>query len=174
MKTLLTCFLLLTLSLHTLYAANSENDVKVAIIGKLSKFITWTNNENSKHFKITVFGDTVLKESLYEKYNGYKLNAKKVIVVEADSIDEIGDSDILYVGKVSHDEQYAFINYSKKNSILTISEEKGFAQRGGIIQFYFISQKLKLKINHETSIESDLKISAALLSIATIVQGKPQ
>ncbi|PHQ92784.1 MAG: hypothetical protein COB42_00130 [Sulfurimonas sp.] len=165
-------FFFLFLSFSTLNAASSQDDVKVAIIGKLSNFITWKSPSNNQNFIITVVGDKAFKKHLYTKYNEKNINSKKVLVLYVDSIDDLRPSDILYTGKLSQTEQYKFINYSKKNSILSISEAYGFAQRGGIIQLYFVSQNLKFKINHKASIQSNLKINAALLSIATIVKGK--
>ena len=174
MKIFTILLLLLVLSLNSLYAASSQDDVKVAIIGKLSKFIKWNTNSNNQNFIITVLGDDTFKELLDKKYNGLQINSKNVVVTQLQSIDKLKEADILYIGDIAHEEQYKFIQHSKNNSILSISQEKGFAQRGGVIQLYFVSQKLKLKINHQSSLESNLKINAALLSIATIVKSEPQ
>ena len=162
----------LFLSFNTLYGASSQDDVKAAIIGKFSDFIQWKSPSNSKNFIITVVGDKVFQELLVIKYNKQDIHAKKVLVFHTDSMDEVKASDILYTGNISQNEQYKLISYAKKNSILSISEAYGFAKRGGIIQLYFVSQKLKFKINYEASLESNLKINAALLSIATIVKGE--
>lgn len=174
MKVYKILLLLLFLSFSSLYAASSQEDVKVAIIGKLSNFITWNNTGNSDEFVIAVLADKEFKELLEAKYDGNSINTKKVVVKYIDSIDEINKPTILYIGDLPHMEQYRVIKHAKENSILSISQESGFAQRGGVIQLYFVAQKIKLKINHEASIESNLKISAALLSIATIVKGETE
>lgn len=171
MKTFISV-LISILFLNTLYAASSQDDIKVAIVGKLSKFIKWQKNQNQNNFIISVYGDEPFRELLFEKYRGRTINTKNVLVTSISSLEDIQQPDILYIGNIGHDEQYSFIDHAKKNSILSISQEKGFAQRGGIVQLYFVSEKLKLKINHEASLESNLKINAALLSISTIVKGE--
>lgn len=87
-------------------------------------------------------------------------------------MEEINSSDLLYIGKVPQEIQYQLIEYAQSNNLLTISEESGFAQRGGIVQLYFVSLKIRFKINLNAAKKSNLKISSSLLSISTIVKGE--
>ena len=172
MKTFVLFIIVLLFCSSLLHGASSQDDVKVAIIGKLSHFITWNKKSNKEKFIITVYSDESLKDLLAVKYINKTMNTKEVVVKHITDINDIGSTDILYVGNLAQEEQYKLIAYAKNNSILSVSEVKGFAQRGGVIQIYFVSQKLKLKINHQSSLDSNLKISSALLSIATIVKGE--
>ena len=51
---------------------------------------------------------------------------------------------------------YLIVTYEK--NILTISDLRGFAQKGGIIQIYSMSQKLKLNINLQKAQKENIKI----------------
>jgi hypothetical protein len=68
----------------------------------------------------------------------------------------------------------AAIEYAQKNSILTISESKGFAESGGIIQLNFVNQKTQIKINYDAAVKSNIKIDASLLNVATVLKGGKQ
>lgn len=54
--------------------------------------------------------------------------------------------------------------------VLTVSETRGFAQRGGIINFYLEGNKVRFEINPVTAQRDRLKISAQLLNLGKIVE----
>ncbi len=66
------------------------------------------------------------------------------------------------------------LNKTKDRNILTISDTRGFAQRGGILQLYFVSQKLKLKVNTHSAKLQNIKIKPTLLRIASVVKEEKQ
>ena len=125
--------LLLCISPLSLNAANSENEIKAAVLGKLSHFVKYKSQINSDEFIITVFQDATFAKLLKEKYNNKSINHKNVLVKNAHTPKELSSPDLLYIGKVPQEVQYQLIKYAQSNNLLTISEESGFAQRGGII-----------------------------------------
>jgi hypothetical protein len=167
-------FLILLLFIFPLSinAANSENEIKAAVLGKLSHFVKHKSQINNDEFIITVFQDETFAKLLKEKYNNKQINHKNVLVKNVQAMEEINSSDLLYIGKVPQEIQYQLIEYAQSNNLLTISEESGFAQRGGIVQLYFVSLKIRFKINLNAAKKSNLKISSSLLSISTIVKGE--
>lgn len=167
LKLLIVTFLLLS----TLHATSSEDELKAVVVGKFSHFIKWMDEDNYKYFVITVFKNHSFDTYLDTIYEHKRIHKKPIKIRYVDNIEEVGFTHILYVTKHSQEEQKAILDYAQENSILTISENSGFAQRGGVIQLYFISQKIHLKINNEVAKKSNLKISSSLLSIAKIVKG---
>jgi hypothetical protein len=59
------------------------------------------------------------------------------------------------------------------SSVLTIGETKGFAQRGGIINFTIEKNKLHFEINLDAAKQTPLTISSKVLAIAKIVRDAP-
>ncbi len=157
--------------LSNLYGASSEDELKAVVIGKVSHFIKWKKEDTSKEFIITVFQNHAFDSHLDILYKDKKIHNKPVKINYVENIQEIEFTHILYVTKHSQKDQEAIIKHTQKNSIVTISENKGFAQRGGVIQLYFVSQKIRLKINNEVTDTPNFKISSRLLSIAKIVKG---
>ena len=53
-----------------------------------------------------------------------------------------------------------------------MGETEGFAQRGGVINFTKVGDKIRFEINPEAAKRAQLKISSRLLRIATLVEGE--
>jgi hypothetical protein len=58
-------------------------------------------------------------------------------------------------------------------NILTVGEFQGFATRGGAINFYIESNKVRFEINLAAAQHEGLKISSQLLSLGKIVESEP-
>jgi hypothetical protein len=56
-------------------------------------------------------------------------------------------------------------------NVLTVSDERGFAQQGVGINFYTEEDKVRFEINQDAVNRSGLRISSKLLSLAKIVRG---
>jgi len=163
-KLLLITFILST----TLQASKSENTLKAMIVGKVSKYISWQDNSHD-NFVITVLKDP-FDGKLKDMYSGKKIKSKNVKVVYIDTIDELGFTNILYIPTSEASELQNILQKIKNKNILTVSDIRGFAEKKGAMQLYFVSQKIKLKINLDISRENDLKIKSSLLRIATVIK----
>ncbi len=164
-KYIFSLFLFVTTLLH---AYESEDRLKVVIAGKVAKYIV-SQEKTSANFIITVYKNPYGK--LFEEvYKDKKIKSKPVLIKYIDTINDLQESDILYIPKVGANELLDILQKVKKRDILTISDTRGFAKKGGIIQLYFVSQKLKLKINPYRASLQNMKIKPTLLRIATVVK----
>ena len=164
-KFILIFFLLFT----SLNGYESEDKLKVVIIAKVAKFIRWEDKNNEK-FIITVLNNPYGK--LFEKtLSGKKVRNKMIEIKYIDNIKNLSETNILYI-PISNSKSLAMIlDKTKGKNILTISDIRGFADKNGIMQIYFASQKVKLRINLSTAKEDRLKISSSLLRIADVIRG---
>lgn len=152
-----------------LVAAESESSLQAQIIGKVVKFITW-ENESSDSFIITVLNNP-FGDELDKHYKNSKIKGKKVDIRYIKSLNELGNTDLLYVSNVSSSELESVINRAKNKNILTMSDVRGFAEKDGVIQVTFVAQKPKLKINLARAKEENLQIKSSLLQIAEVIKG---
>ncbi len=159
-------FLLLTLSLN---AYETEDKLKVIIVGKIAKHIVCSEN-NFDTFTITVLNDPF--EGLFDKiYLNRRIKSKPVKIVYIDKISDLNSTNILYIPQVSHSQLSKILKETENQDILTISDNRGFASKGGVIQLYFVSQKLKLKINTSSAKKKNIQIAPILLRISNVVKG---
>ena len=80
-------------------------------------------------------------------------------------------TNVLYIPKVSTTELKKILKKIKNKNILTISDMRTFASRGGMIQILFYSQLAKLKINLKSAQQEKLQIRASLLQISDVIKG---
>lgn len=169
-RALLLIIIVLTIgAANTAYAYESEDKIKAVLIGKLAKYIKWEDKKKSSSFIITILNNPY--NDLFDKiYNNKKIHGKAVQIRYLDDIDALEDSDVLYISDRDTESLSQILALTSDKNILTISDMRGFAERKGVVQIYFTSQKAKLKINVDAAKEQNLKIKSSLLNIADIVK----
>lgn len=156
------------------YSANNELALQAVFLGRFAKFIEWPD-KNKEIFIITLIDENPFGKLLDDLYRDKKIHNKLIEIHYVTRIDEIIETDILFITLDNPQERQKAIDYAQKRSILTISEHRGFAQRGGIIQLNFVMQKTQLKINYDSALKSRIKISSPLLAIAhQVIKGEIQ
>jgi len=162
-------FFLLFIITLTLHASLSEDKLKVMIIGRVAKYIVWPQEQTAKNFCITILDNpfSTLPDTLYKNK---KINNKPVVISYIDDIKEIKRSDILYIPKSQTSQLQTILSYIKNKGIFTISDIKGFAEKKGMLQLYFVSRKIKLKINLDAVKKEHLNIRSTLLRIAKVIK----
>ncbi len=163
-------YFFLLLLIHTsLFAYENEDRVICALTSKVAKF---TKNNNSKLNPYTI---TVLHNKFgtlfTDIFKNVTINGKDVKILYIEDIKNLQKTNILFVFTTHINELNQIFSSIKDKNILTISNMRGFAQRGGMVQIYSQNQKLKIKINLKKVNEEDIYIHSALLRIASIVQG---
>lgn len=79
---------------------------------------------------------------------------------------------VLFLPEVEGLDADAVLANIRDYSILTIGEERGFLERGGIIRFAIVNGRVQFEINNSAARRARLIISAKLLRLATRVFGK--
>jgi hypothetical protein len=104
----------------------------------------------------TLAGKTAQGRSLLVKRLGASLeDALRCHIVFVGSSERGAIGDLLKVTRGSH--------------VLTVAETEGFAQRGGMVNFLILENKVRFKVNHLSAKSSGLHISARLLQLAANV-----
>ncbi len=151
----------------------SEQDkVIAALIFKLTRFVSWpeTQADNiTDSFKICLLGNARLVGAIRQLENR-KIKEKSVVInfyLQSSAIDK--DCRILFIA----DEKQPFLNEIfdnlKGQSILTLSDMNGFAERGGMIEFKQQNSRVGFVINLRSARKAGLSIASQLLKLATIV-----
>ena len=152
------------------WASQEENKLLAVFLGRFASYIE-VQDRTSGQFVITVIDENPFGTLLDDLYRGKSIAGKPVVIRYATKIEEVGQSDILFITLVNPRSRQEAIDYGIKKSILTISTALGFAERGGIIQLDFLQQHPRIKINHGSAVKSNIKIGAPLLSLATVIRG---
>lgn len=152
------------------WASDEERKLEAVFLGRFANYIEWPVNARPT-FMITLIDENPFGELLDDLYADKRIHGKPIEVRYVTKIEDIGQTDLLFITLDTVKTRQAAIDYAQQRSILTICEAKGFAERGGIIQLNFVDQKTRIKINHDAAVKSNIKIGAPLLSIATVISG---
>lgn len=158
------------LSINSLFAYQSEESLKITVIGKIAKYVSWPNETSS--FTITIL-DNPFGKKINIAYKDKKIGGKKIKIVSINDIKDLPqDTKILYIPKKDSYKLTTILQSISGKNILTISDIRGFAQKKGILQVYFLSRKLRLKINLDIAKKNNLQIRSVLLRIAKVLKDK--
>ncbi len=151
-------------------ASQEENRLMAVFFGRFASYIELPDR-SSKHFVITVIDENPFGNLLDDLYAGKLVAGKPVVIRYVTRVEDVGQSDMLFITLVNPRARQDAIDYGAKHSILTISTASGFAERGGIIQLDFLQQHTRIKINHGAAVKSNIRIGAPLLALASVIRG---
>lgn len=151
------------------YANDVEIELTAVFVGRFASYVEWSRSEHP-HFVITVLGENSFGSKLDQLYRNKKIKDKPVKVRYADTLNQVGITDILFINLHTASDRLSAVQFARQYGILSISTARGFADNGGIIQLNIVEQKAQIKINHTAALDSGLKIGAPLLSIATVLR----
>jgi hypothetical protein len=145
-----------------------EYEVKMGFIYNFARFVTWPKeafNDSDDTLNFCFFSDHPAAGVLF-KLNGQTVQNRKVTVRKIESDVIKGTCQILFFG--TDDETFirrALATIRGKH-ILSIGEVNGFAQMGGVINFFNQNNRLRFEINRDATKRENLKFSAQLLQAA--------
>lgn len=160
----------------------SEYFVKAVYLYNFIKFVQWPGEyapANNASINVCVVGKDPFGEDLsaVEKASTDKL---KLVIKRGVSDSEMKSCHLLFISTSEEARLDSIIGQIQGRPVLTVSEIKNFASRGGVIGFVniekniglFTKDKLKLEINTKSASNAHLKIDANLLEIALNVIDK--
>jgi len=104
-------------------------------------------DDTNEPFVIAVIGKTELTESLQLVYSQQEINNKRVIIKEIKELYEIQEAHILFISESEKKNLPKILDVVKLLPILTVSETKGFAEKGVLINFFEDNKRLCFEIN---------------------------
>lgn len=148
-----------------------EYEVKAAYLYNFAKYVDWPAaalpNENTT-LNFCIIGNSPMNPVI-QSLAGKSVKNRKVSIREITQIEDLGGCNILFVNTAMKAQLHRILSSTVTRSILTVSDDRGFATAGGIIELMPVSEKIRFQINHRSARQSNLKISSRLLNLATTV-----
>lgn len=163
----LTSFLFV-LSMNVHAEVTKEDRVKAAIIFKLTKFITWPDKKKS--LTLCVVGSGSINSEIQKINRKFSMGRRLTVThkMASASMDKL--CDLVYIHNSDNQDISQVLSKLKNSSVLTISDSKQFANKGGMIELYRSGSRIKFAINRNSAENSKLAISSQLLNLAKIVE----
>ncbi len=172
MLTLLVCFALLgpvdpsTALARLRYCG--EYQVKAAFLFNFANFVEWPDEafpKGGRNFVICVIGGDPFGGAL-DSLKGKTLKGRIVIVRYCFEAAEARGSQVLFVGKSERGNINHIVKALKGSPVLTVADQDGFCQAGGMINMVNERNRVGFEINVSAARRAGLQISSHLLKLA--------
>ncbi|MDL1963891.1 MAG: YfiR family protein [Deltaproteobacteria bacterium] len=148
--------------------------IKAIFLERFTRFVEWPPeaaiNDKLQPFIIAVIGKNPFGTKLDTIYSTRKIRDKKVKIIYICNVNELVGCHLLFVSESEKNEFYKIISLTRDKPILTIGDAKGFAENGGLMNFYTLDNLIRFEVNEKAIRESGLSMSYLLLKAARIVK----
>ncbi len=159
-------------SLRGQVSSPSEAQIKAAFLYNFAKFVEWPPEAFAEPISpiiIGVAGDESFEDILDHIVNDKMVQGRKLLVKRWKRNQSSHLYHILFIGAPESNALAEILQNIKGESVLTVGETDGFAQRGGVINFILSDNKVRFEINRKSAETVGLKISSKLLALAKTV-----
>jgi hypothetical protein len=154
----------------------AEYTVKATYLYNFSRFVQWPSDAVAKHesFQICVFGEDPFGSVLDTILSGEAIKGKPVVARRVMKLQDAADCPVLFISSSEDSRLKEILVGLDKSGVLTVSDIPSFAQRGGIIQFVVVANKVRFEVNLSNAQDAGLTLSSDLLKVAVAVRKSPQ
>jgi hypothetical protein len=153
----------------------TEVGLKGAFLFNFARFTEWPADSLPADSTVSacVFGDRAVGDAFARQVKGKQLGGRTVNVTIVDSDSPLPACHLLYVSGISSARLGAIVSSVRESPVLTVSDAEEFTKRGGIIQFFVESGKMRFRINTRSAKRARLLLSSRLLALAEVVDEEP-
>lgn len=153
--------------------AVSEYQVKALFIYNFAKFIEWPPETfSNSHDPITVCiaGQDPFGSEIDQAVKGKTVNSRELVIKRIGKSDDTKGCQVLFVGSIEKKHIKSLLSSVGTSNVLSVGENDGFPDMGGVIGFAMEGNKVRFDVNLEAANRAHLKISSKLLSLARSVK----
>ena len=155
----------------------AEYAVKATYLYNFSRFVQWPADANAakgESFPICVFGEDPFGPVLDSILGGESIKGRPVVVKRVLKLQDSMECRVLYISSSEDNRLKEILAGLDKTSVLTVSDIPQFSQRGGIIQFVNVANKVRFEVNLSSAQDAGLILSSDLLKVAVTVRKSSQ
>ena len=148
-----------------------EYQVKAAYLYNFPKFISWPKasfTADKSVFNLCVLGENPFGDALLA-WQSKKVNGRQVEIAYKANAHEALGCHLLYMSPSESEAVDEMLRVIEGVAIVTVSDIKGFAEAGGIIELAINRGRIGFRINQGAALRQHLSINSSLLDLATAV-----
>jgi hypothetical protein len=154
----------------------AEYPVKLAFLYQFAQYIQWPPEayENATApLVVCVVGGDPFDPDLEQELLNHAIDKHLISIRSVKRGANLRFCQMVFVPALQSKQAASVIDSLRGSPVLTIGETKGFAERGGIINFIIEQNKLHFEINLNAAKQTPLSISSKVLALARIVRDPP-
>ncbi|MBI3684400.1 MAG: YfiR family protein [Acidobacteria bacterium] len=147
----------------------AEDRVKAAVVLQLARFVEWPSTPEpaaSKEFQLCVLGKDRWIPLLKEATQGETIAGRAIAVRRLQRAQEASGCNLVVTGASAEEMPWHLLD---RLPVLTVSEEAGFAEAGGMVGLTLQAGRVGFELNTAAAERSGLRFSSKLLRLARLV-----
>jgi hypothetical protein len=144
--------------------AARENQLKAGYLLNFAKLVEWPPSTPADSLTICVLGETGLYDALAIGLGGKRIGVRTLNAYRLAQTESTARCSVLYI-----DSTATGAGGTLPATVLTVSDAKDFAHRGGIIELFTENNRLRFIINLDNARRAGLRINPSLLQLAAAV-----
>jgi len=150
----------------------SDEDVKLALIYKISRFVTWpkVSDQARAPFRLCLAEKTIF-DLAQDRFAGRSIRDRKIeVLLLTDATSDLSAGcDVFYMARLNKERVREYLELVVGEPVLTVSDAPEFARAGGMIGLSTQGKKIAININVAAYESSGLVVSSQLLELAELV-----
>ena len=148
----------------------SEYDLKAAYLFNFLSFAEFPKSETPiETYQICVFNGSQLRQH-FSSIDGESLKGLPVKVKFITSTAALSGCHLVFIPKSSNSKAAGIVNKTAGKPVLTIGEVKGFCEKGGMLNFFTLDNKLRFEVNLKKTRDEGINLRSKLLKRARLVE----
>jgi hypothetical protein len=144
--------------------------VKAAFLYNFAKFVEWPALAAGAPIVVCVVGHDGIAAALVETVRGQNISGHSVDVLVLQDSTMWRACQLLFIADAETRSSARGLDGIKTLPVLTVSDGKGFALAGGIIELYVEGGRMRFAINLDAADRSGLRLSSRLLGLAKVIR----
>ncbi|HXE94853.1 MAG TPA: YfiR family protein [Dongiaceae bacterium] len=148
-----------------------EYQVKAAFLYSIIKFVDWPATEaanSSRPLCLAILGQDPFGDDL-DAIKGKSVKGRTIVIKRYRMVEDVKDCEVLFISASERGRLTRILKQFQNSPILTVADQEGFCQAGGMINFITVTNKISFEINTAAAHRVQLHISSQLLKLAKIV-----
>ncbi len=158
---------------HAQGEENTQYRIKLAFLYQFAQFVEWPPDafqSANAPLVVCIAGEDPFDSDLELDFRSRTIDKHPMVIRTVKRGTSLRACHLVFVTAPEYKHMASIIDSLKGSQVLTIGETKGFAERGGIINFTIEGNKLHFEINLDAARQTTLRISSKVLALARIVR----
>jgi hypothetical protein len=160
-------------SLRAAPLPSGEYQVKAVFLFNFVQFVEWpasAHASSSSPIVIGIAGEDPFRGVLDDTVRGEKVNGRALEVRRLAGNQDWAGCHLLFIGRSEKERAVELVRELQGQPVLCVGEMEGFAERGGVVNFFMADRKVRFEVNPRAAAQQGLKISSRLLQLGRVVE----
>lgn len=144
-----------------------------AFLYNFARYVEWPKDafdRDDMPVKICIYDAKEFGDVVAKTVSGKMVGDRAVAVGQTSDLSGAGDCHIFFIGRESEVRDEDAVAGLGKLSVFTVADRPGFANAGGIANFFRDNNRIRFEINPGAAEKAGLRVSSKLLRLAKVVE----